>query len=214
MKELVLFLQSFSMGLLAPILSLVLINKGVNLSNLAWVIGIYSLTVVIFELPTGIFADFAGRKKSFLISQFFFIGAITLIFIGSIIIVSLGTILFGLGRALSSGTLDALYIDEKSANQSMNKTVSLINLLSGIGLATGAILGGMLTSISSNYLTGSDLYDFVLIIRLSLSIIIILLTIFFIKENHVIKEKTSHSLLDHFSEGIAFLSGKSIISVL
>ena len=50
--SLISLLNSYSRGILLPILSLLLLEKGLSFSNLAVVLGIYALTVVILELPT------------------------------------------------------------------------------------------------------------------------------------------------------------------
>ncbi len=66
--SLIFFLNSYLNGLLIPVLSLLLMHKGASLSNLSLIMGMYAVTVVVFELPTGIMADMVGRKKTFCIS--------------------------------------------------------------------------------------------------------------------------------------------------
>lgn len=61
-------LKSFSTGLMLPIMSLMIISRGAGTELLPLVIGVYSLTVILFEFPSGVFSDIFGRKKTFLIS--------------------------------------------------------------------------------------------------------------------------------------------------
>ena len=67
-QRLILFLHSFSGGVLMPILSLLLLERGCDLRTLPLVLGVYSATVILCEVPTGVCADLLGRKKTFLIS--------------------------------------------------------------------------------------------------------------------------------------------------
>ena len=154
MKGVILFIQSFSTGILAPALSLVLLSKGISLSDLAIVMGIYSLSVVVLEVPTGIISDIAGHKVSFVFSQALSIVSLILFIAGSIPLIYIGSLLFGTARALSSGSLDAAYINEKSESGDLTRAVSTLNLLSGVGLATGSIIGGLIISFLNNSGTG------------------------------------------------------------
>lgn len=52
----IMLLSSFSTGLIVPILSLLLLDKGITLRQPAIIIGIYSLTTIVIELPSGVFA--------------------------------------------------------------------------------------------------------------------------------------------------------------
>ena len=61
-------LKSLSTGLMLPIMSLMIISRGAGTELLPLVIGVYSLTVILFEFPSGVFSDIFGRKKTFLIS--------------------------------------------------------------------------------------------------------------------------------------------------
>lgn len=63
--SIILAINSFSGGLTVPILSLLFIQKGLNLAQISIVIGLYSLSVIILEIPTGIASDFLGRKRCF-----------------------------------------------------------------------------------------------------------------------------------------------------
>ncbi|MDF2950315.1 MAG: hypothetical protein K0R07_2366 [Sedimentibacter sp.] len=110
--SLIVFLKSFSMGLLIPVLSLVFIDKGASLSNISIIMGVYSLTVVVLELPSGILADVIGRKKVFCLSLIVsLIGYSVILFGRGMIFLCIGIIFYGTSRALSSGSFDALFID-------------------------------------------------------------------------------------------------------
>ena len=67
-KQLIIFLNYASLGILLPVLTLILLRKGADLKTLPLLIASYSAAVLCFELPSGICADLYGRKTVFLIS--------------------------------------------------------------------------------------------------------------------------------------------------
>lgn len=70
------------------------------------------ITNIIFEVPTGIWGDKYGYKKSFLVSVI--LGILASVFYcigGSYFILVVGSIVFGLGLAFASGSFDALCIE-------------------------------------------------------------------------------------------------------
>ena len=54
---LLLFLNSFSIGMLSPLLTLLLLDKGIGLAAVPLAVGLYSAVAVIFEVPSGMAAD-------------------------------------------------------------------------------------------------------------------------------------------------------------
>src|SRR3989338_1793396 len=77
------FLFEFAEGLTAATYVLFLLRQGldlfqVTLVNLSFMIGIF-----IFEIPTGAYADYFGRKKSVILSSTFLIIALFIYFVSS-----------------------------------------------------------------------------------------------------------------------------------
>ena len=106
------------------------------------------ITNIIFEVPTGIWGDRFGYKKSFLVSVglnilasiFYFIG-------GSYFILVIGSIVFGLGLAFASGSFDALCIENNEKdlkNFYVNKQVII-----RVSTIIAPILAYFLASITS-----------------------------------------------------------------
>ena len=62
---LILFLQNLSRGIFMPVTSLLLLSRGTQLSDIAWLMGLYSFTVICMEFPSGAFCDLFGRKGLF-----------------------------------------------------------------------------------------------------------------------------------------------------
>ena len=61
-------LKSIATGILMPVMSLMIMARGASLSVLPFVIGTYSLVVILLEFPSGVFCDLFGRKKTFVFS--------------------------------------------------------------------------------------------------------------------------------------------------
>ena len=88
------------------------------------------------------------QKKVYLISLIFnFSAASFLLFARSLQITILGFFLLGVGRAFSSGSLDAWFVDEFyliNPKGNLQKALSRVGIFIPIGLAAGSLLGGLL----------------------------------------------------------------------
>ena len=101
--------NAFGTGLLAPVLSLVLLSHGATLENLSLCIGIFAVMVVVLELPSGIMADLIGRKRIFLLSACFMMANyVLLMFSSHFLMLAAACAMQGIGRAFSSGSIEAL----------------------------------------------------------------------------------------------------------
>lgn len=199
--SLIVFLNSFSMGIIIPVLSLLLIDKGASLSNISIIMGVYSLTVVVLELPTGIFADVVGRKKTFCISLVISMIGFSIIFIGTgMIVLCVGIILYGISRALSSGSFDALFIDsyiDSYGKDKLHNITTRLSVLDSLGLSAGALTGGFIPKISVAFFSNFGTFDLNVIIRILLTLIVAISSIIFIKENTNTEIKKQISIKQH-----------------
>jgi MFS family permease len=202
--SLIVFLKSFSTGLLVPVLSLLFIDKGASLSNISKIMGIYSLTVVILELPTGILADVIGRKKIFCLSLIVSLIGYSVILIGQgMIFLCIGIIFYGTSRALSSGSFDALFIDsyiETFGKDKLHKIIARLSVLDSLGLSLGALTGGLLPKYSQNLIVDIGTFELNLIVEIVLVIIVLLLAVAFISENHKYEKSKQITLKDHIED--------------
>jgi DHA1 family quinolone resistance protein-like MFS transporter len=185
--SLIMFLNSYLTGLLTPVLSLALIDKGASLSNLSIVLGLYALSVILLEVPSGVMADVFGRKKTFLLS----LTAITLSFLllfnsKGFFSLCIAMILYGFGRALGSGSFDALFIDyyiDDFGKDKLHKITTRLSVLDALGLSTGALSGGFFPDISSRLLPSIGTYDLNILVRILITGVLIILSALFITEN-------------------------------
>lgn len=213
--SLIVFLKSFSSGLLVPVLSLLLIDKGASLSNISIIMGVYSLTVVILELPTGILADVIGRKKIFCLSLIVSLLGYSVILIGQgMIFLCIGIMFYGVSRALSSGSFDALFIDsyiETYGRDKLHKITTRLSVLDSLGLSLGALTGGILPKFSQNLIVDIGTFDLNLIVEIVLVFTVLLLSVVFISENHKSEKNKQITLKGHMEDvSVLVMKNKTI----
>lgn len=190
------FLNSFSTGILTPVLTLVLCSHGASLSTVPVFLGIFAVTVMVLEVPSGVFADLKGRKNTFLMSHIFIWLSFFTIFMGnSPLFLAVANVFLGMGRAFGSGSMEALEIDqyiEKNGKTHLPEINSLLAKLDNFGLASGALLGGYLGYVDSDYSLN-------LISLLLAEAVLIFMAVFFVKEERTERKKTEQNLLTGFS---------------
>lgn len=141
-----LFLNSFATGLLSPLLTLLLLDKGIGLAAVPLAVGLHSAVAVVFEVPSGMAADRWGRKSCFLVSLALLLPGLGLLALGQGMAAVLTAMVFqGLARAFSSGSLDALVVEEfllQNGPEALPKCTARISALTSVGLAVGCLSGG------------------------------------------------------------------------
>ncbi len=100
-----------------PYLYIYLLGIGINLFQIGILFAIRETIIYIFEIPSGIFADYYGKKTELLICFLFYIISFILFFIANnFFIIIYAMIFFGLGEAFRSGTHKAMiysYLEQK-----------------------------------------------------------------------------------------------------
>ncbi|MGE5552095.1 MAG: MFS transporter [Bacteroidota bacterium] len=179
----------FIVGLIIPVLSLLQLDKGLNLFQIGVIGALYSGTTLLLELPTGGLADAIGRKEVYLASLSTTFLAVLVIAAGTgFWPVAVGFVLFGIGRALSSGTIDAWFVDEFKRlvpEGNLQKATALVNVFIPIGLCVGALFGGILPMTLGRYLSGAHrlgVYDANLFAKAALLAVQFVLTITLVRE--------------------------------
>lgn len=214
----ILLLNSYITGLLVPVLSLLLIDKGATLSKISILIGIYSFSVIVLELPTGIMADIIGRKKTFCLSLIVsLIFSVVFLLGNGLVILYIGMLLYGLNRAISSGSFEALFIDSyinDFGKDRLHVVTTRINVIDALGLSAGALSGGYLPEISSKYFSSIGMYDLSLIVRIILIFIVLIFAMVYMNETVVNENKKQVSLLEHIkSSSNIVIENKNIICI-
>lgn len=215
----ILILNAFTTGLIVPVLSLLLMDKGATLSSISVIMGIYSFTVMAFELPSGIMADLIGRKKTFCLSLIMSLIYSAVIFFGrGFFVLCLGIFIYGLNRAISSGSFEALFIDsyiDEFGKDKLHNVTTRISVFEILGLSAGALTGGLLPEVSKNYFHTLGTYDLNLIVRIFFTVTVLALSIIFIteSENYITDEQISFKQHIKNSSNIV-IKNKNIICIL
>ncbi len=136
--------------------TLFLLEKGLDGLQVGLAESLLHISIVLFEVPTGIIADIYGRKISLIISRIIsIIYAVGLMSVNNIWSIYFIFILFGLGSTFSSGSDTALLYDSIKGNKKeKDKQFTKINGYYGAfitaGLTLGMFCGGFLQSVSWN----------------------------------------------------------------
>ena len=210
MYSIIYFLNSYLSGLLAPVLSLILLDKGASISSLSIILGLYAFSVVILELPTGIIADVFGRKKSFCLSVIVSILSLIILLFGrGFVFLCTGMILYGFARALASGSFDAMFIDyyiDNYGKEKLHNITTRLSVLEALGMSAGALSGGFFPKISNTYFPAIGTYDLNLIIRIILATIVVILSFMFIQETKSYEKEERISLRQHVKNSSSIIS--------
>ncbi|WP_306516243.1 MFS transporter [Corynebacterium sp.] len=106
------------------ILTPLLLDKGLSLSQILLVQAGFSIAVLLFEFPSGSIADMISRRTLYFISRLVFCIFFVLVIFGhGFPLMLLAWIIYGLATALESGTLDAALINNAKNRQGPAGTV-------------------------------------------------------------------------------------------
>jgi hypothetical protein len=135
-------------GIIFPVLSLAIIEKGLDYFQLGILMAVYSGVTVLLELPTGGLADSIGRKRVYLFSLVASLsGGVSFYLAGGFPLMIIAFALMGSGRALSSGSIESLFIDriyEHDANADIQGTMALVHAAIPVSLGLASLIGGLL----------------------------------------------------------------------
>lgn len=173
----------FIIGLFFPILVLVQLEKGLNLLEVGTTTAIYSGTVILLELPTGGMSDSIGRKKVYMVSVIAqVISFVLILFAWNFITFAIGFLFFGVARALSSGSMDAWFVDEFNLSYpggNLQRALARVGTFIPLALGASSLLGGIIPMTlgpAFSGIQGFDIYSANLIIIIALGMIQFILT--------------------------------------
>jgi MFS family permease len=214
----ILFLNSFITGLIIPVLSLLLMDKGATLSTISLIMGFYAFTVIAFELPSGIMADLMGRKKTFCLSLIFsLLFSFIILFGRGFWVLCIALVINGLGRAISSGAFEALFIDSyinENGKDKLHLVTTRINVLDALGLSAGALIGGLFPEISKTYFSSLGVYDLNIIIKIIFTVLLIIMSLVYIKETLIIEKNKRITLNQHIKNSFKIVvDSKNIVLI-
>jgi MFS family permease len=138
-------------GLLIPVIVLLMLERGIGLSQIGLIFAIQGFVVLGLELPTGGLADALGRKPVLVAAAAFSLASLaTFAFAQSVWMFAVALLLQGVYRALESGPLDAWYVDAALAadpKADLEGGLSAAGVVTGVSIATGALIAGGLVAL-------------------------------------------------------------------
>ncbi len=149
-------LHWFAMGIVIPVMVLTLLDLGFNIGQVGIAMAVMSTTVMLLELPTGGLADAIGRKRVYMTAVALYIAGYSLIFFTAEFCQLLAAVvLIGIGRALSSGTIDAWYVDEHKKlggdDRLLQRDLARAGVVIPAALGAGTLLGGFIPDLTGAY---------------------------------------------------------------
>lgn len=219
------FLSWGGFGITMVVLVLLLQERGFNLFDIALITATFSGTALLLELPLGGLADGIGRKPVYILGVIADLAALlTLLYFRSFEAALASYALYGFGRALSSGSLDAWYVETFNRLAPDFGTVPILAKIqfgASFGLAVGAVFGGFIADYFGPQLAtyGYGIYDAPLLGNLFIALIMLAYTIFFIHEDR--KKINMEAIKKGFAnvpliikESLHYAVGHQIVSIL
>ena len=127
-------------------------ERGAGVQEVVWCEIIYALTVTLLEIPSGILADRFGRKRMLVICGALDVAEmVILLFARDFWAFGLAVFLAGVGRALCSGSDNALLYDSLLAEGKQGDFEKLLGRLSAVDFA-GSMAAALSGSVLANWL--------------------------------------------------------------
>lgn len=205
------FLVTVAYTLPHSILTVLLLEKGLSLSQILIIQSAYSLAIILFEFPSGMLADNWSRKYLYLSSRFLLIIMFVIVLISSnFYFLYLAWFIYGIAAAFESGTLDSYLINKlkRSSNDRLIESfIAKDNKIQFASMIIGSGIGGILY-----FIIGIKIYV-IAIVLVSLSIFDI--GVFFKEESDYDTEKLGIEILKkQFSISLKELKDNSILKVI
>ena len=149
-------LYTLSASLIWGINTLLLLDAGLDIFGVFIANGVYTASMAIFEIPTGVWADTRGRRSSFLLSvAVVLVGTLgyvaTAVTGGSLLLFSVMSVLLGLGFTFYSGAVEAWLVDALKAtgySGPLDQVFARASMVSGAAMFAGTMSGGLLGSLN------------------------------------------------------------------
>jgi MFS family permease len=136
--------------------TLFLLDAGLSLFEVFIANAVFTGSMALFELPTGVLADTRGRKYSFILSiMILFLGTLGYVFAssmrGGVIVFVIMSIVLGVGFTFYSGALEAWLVDALNTTgyqDQLDRVFARGAIVSGAAMLIGSIGGGIFGQIN------------------------------------------------------------------
>ena len=127
-------------------------SNGLSMKDIMVLQAVYSIAIVVLEIPSGYLADVIGRRKTLIIGAMFgTIGFTTYSFSYGFLGFLVAEIILGIGQSCISGADSAMLYDsllERGEEKKYTRFEGRITSLGNIAEAVAGILGGLLAGIT------------------------------------------------------------------
>ena len=188
------------------ILTVLFLKKGLLISQIVLMQSLFNLSMIIFEIPSGVMSDLYSRKKVYILSLLtLIITFFLIIFSKSLFWLSVAYIIYGLANALETGTIDvALINDLKNDETGLQKFLKYQKQISTFSSILGSGIGFFLY-----FKIGVNIYFISIILILAN---ILLTALFFSDESKKINKKINFQIFKrHIIECISELKEKRVM---
>ncbi len=138
-----------------PFLYLFFLANGLNFTQIGWLISIREFSTIVLELPTGVFADLTGRRRTMAIAFFCYMISFSIFYYYSwFLIFILAMFLFAIGDTLRHGTHKSMimqYLDNEGMEDQRVRYYGKTRAASRLGSALSAIIAGAIVYYVGNY---------------------------------------------------------------
>ena len=149
-------IYNLSASLIWGINTLFLLNAGLDIFEVFITNGVFTASMSLFEIPTGVLADTRGRRASFLLSVvIILIGTLGYVWVaessGSLMMFNLMSVILGLGYTFYSGAVDAWLVDALAASGyegELDQVFARGGIVFGAAMLVGTLGGGLLGTIN------------------------------------------------------------------
>jgi len=139
--------------------TLFLLDAGLDIFEVFIANAAFTAGMVVFEIPTGVVADTAGRRRSFLLSAVtLLVGTLGYVWIaasgGGLAPFVVASIVLGLGFCFYSGAVEAWLVDALKATGyegQLDRVFARGSMVSGVAMIAGSVGGGLLGSVDLSW---------------------------------------------------------------
>jgi len=136
------------LSFLSPVATFFYTQNGLDYFQILSLESIFVLVLFLFEVPTGIFGDKIGRKKSILVGTFLIaLSPLVLLFAKSYLVFAISLAVDAIGFTFLSGTIEAFIYDhlkKKGQENQMKKVMGSIGSSKLLGMAIAPIIGSFI----------------------------------------------------------------------
>jgi MFS family permease len=150
-------LSTFASSFIWGINTLFLLDAGLSITQAFAANAFFTLGQMVFEVPTGVVADTAGRRISYLLGSVTLFGS-TLFYLylwhisGPFWLWAVSSVLLGLGFTFFSGATEAWLVDglnETKFGGTLESAFAKGQIAGGIAMLSGAVAGGVIAQVSN-----------------------------------------------------------------